>query len=111
METRIEHLEEACDLMNLRLDQFQQALERFILQLHPTNTSDQSAIRESNGKVGRQSDGKNKLQYARIDFPCFDGRDPLAFKYKSEQFFLLHQTAKMEKAFLASFHMDGVAWT
>ncbi|XP_038685792.1 uncharacterized protein LOC119985573 [Tripterygium wilfordii] len=46
----------------------------------------------------------------RLDFPRFDGTNPLDWTSKAEQFFHLFQTTDSQKVEIASYHLDGPAW-
>lgn len=48
----------------------------------------------------------------RLDFPRFDGSDPLGWLFKATQFFDFHHTPPPQCLQIASFHMDGpaLAW-
>ncbi|XP_038687346.1 uncharacterized protein LOC119996729 [Tripterygium wilfordii] len=46
----------------------------------------------------------------RLDFPRFDGTNPLDWVSKAEQFFHLFQTNETQKVEIASYHFDGPAW-
>ena len=45
----------------------------------------------------------------RIDFPKFDGFDPLGWIYKANKFFYYHRTPYNHRLMLASIHMEGKA--
>ncbi|XP_077217843.1 uncharacterized protein LOC143852342 [Tasmannia lanceolata] len=45
----------------------------------------------------------------RLDFPRFDGFDPLGWIFKAERFFEYHNTADDQRLMISSFHMDGKA--
>ncbi|XP_043725460.1 uncharacterized protein LOC122672017 [Telopea speciosissima] len=45
----------------------------------------------------------------KLDFPRFDGNDPLGWIFKAERFFDFHHTAEDHRLLISSFHMDGRA--
>jgi hypothetical protein len=45
----------------------------------------------------------------RIDFPKFDGSDPVGWIYKANKFFYFHRTPYNQMLMLASIHMEGKA--
>ncbi|XP_073300538.1 uncharacterized protein [Primulina huaijiensis] len=45
----------------------------------------------------------------RIDFPRFDGTEPLDWIYKAERYFEFYQVPPYQRLLLASIHMDGPA--
>jgi hypothetical protein len=49
-------------------------------------------------------------RFQKLSFPTFDGADdPLAWLNKCEHFFRAQRTPEVDKVWLASFHMNGVA--
>lgn len=47
----------------------------------------------------------------KLDIPRFDGKDPLNWIFKINQFFEYHHTAEDQRMRLASFYMEGEALT
>jgi hypothetical protein len=45
----------------------------------------------------------------RLEFPKFDGEDPLNWCYKAEQFFDHYATPKIQRLKISSFHMECTA--
>ena len=45
--------------------------------------------------------------YAKMDFPHFQGDDPIEWLNQVVQFFDYHGTALDQKVVLASFHLEG----
>jgi hypothetical protein len=45
----------------------------------------------------------------RLEFPKFDGEDPLNWCYKAEQFFDHYATPEIQRLKISSFHMEGTA--
>lgn len=60
MEKRVEGLEEAWELMNIRLDQIHKALEHLVLQLPPWKTRTDWLLEKQVGSMGKQ--GGRKFQ-------------------------------------------------
>jgi len=48
----------------------------------------------------------------KLDVPRFDGREPLGWIFKINQFFDYHNTPEQDKLTIASFYMEGhaLAW-
>lgn len=44
---------------------------------------------------------------AKLEFPRFSGDDPTKWLAKVEQFFEFQKTSEPQKAWLASFHLEG----
>lgn len=47
----------------------------------------------------------------KLDIPRFDGKDPLNWIFKINQFFEFHHTTEDQRLSLASFYMEGEALT
>lgn len=47
----------------------------------------------------------------KLDIPRFDGKDPLSWIFKINQFFEFHRTPEDQRLRLASFYMEGEALT
>lgn len=46
---------------------------------------------------------------ARLDFPHFDGDNPVAWCFKANHYFEYHQTQPMHRLLMASYQPEGVA--
>lgn len=49
------------------------------------------------------------MKSVRLEFPRFDGEEPIEWLYRANQFFTFNQTSPQHKLFMASFHMEGKA--
>ncbi|XP_077219125.1 uncharacterized protein LOC143853291 [Tasmannia lanceolata] len=56
-----------------------------------------------------QSTHTPNSRFLKLDFPRFDGIDPLGWIFKAEQFFGYHNTPSDQRLTISSFHMDGAA--
>lgn len=61
------------------------------------------------GDMHSSSNGGPQFKPLKLEFPRFDGENPSAWIYKANQFYSFYQTPIGQRAFLASFHMDGDA--
>jgi hypothetical protein len=62
------------------------------------------------GKVGGFYEGDGfYTKSIRLEFPKFDGEDPLNWCYKAEQFFDHYSTQETQRLKISSFHMEGTA--
>jgi len=52
-----------------------------------------------------------QLKSIRLEFPRFNGDDPIGWVYKANQFFNFYNTPAQHRLFIASFHMEGKAIT
>ncbi|KAF5468680.1 hypothetical protein F2P56_012817 [Juglans regia] len=52
---------------------------------------------------------RSNMRQIKLDFPRFGGKDPTAWIYRANQYFLYHQVPHGQRIFIASFHMDNDA--
>lgn len=53
-----------------------------------------------------------RLAIPRIEFPRFEGENPMAWLYKANHFFAIHHTNPQHRIMLASYYMEdpAVVW-
>lgn len=61
----------------------------------------------SSTQKGNGSGASNAIQNPKIEFPSFDGTDPIAWLAQAEQYFLVHQTPINDRVQLALVAMTG----
>jgi hypothetical protein len=74
---------------------------------HNHAPEDDSGTRHNHNQ--RRGDNSIHTRAVRLDFPRFDGGDPLGWLYRVEQFFEYHQTQATQQIQIASFHLEGDA--
>ncbi|XP_018843425.2 uncharacterized protein LOC109007962 [Juglans regia] len=52
---------------------------------------------------------RSNMRQIKLDFSRFGGKDPAAWIYRANQYFLYHQVPPGQRIFIASFHMDNDA--
>jgi hypothetical protein len=72
---------------------------------------------ENNGNIeGGRDDQNDRIggihtRTVKLDFPRFDGTEPATWILKAQQFFTCSQTLENHKVPIATFHMEGRAFT
>jgi hypothetical protein len=61
--------------------------------------------------VSQEGIQQDQLKSILLEFPRFNGDDPIGWVYKANQFFNFHNTPAQHRLFIASFHMEGKAIT
>jgi hypothetical protein len=83
------------------------------------NNDGRSVNRNHGGFNGNNNEGNNGVnhdgiqpRFSWLDFPRFNGDDPMGGIYKADQFFRYQGTIAQEKVLLASFHLqdDALQW-
>ena len=97
--------------MSARMDQMAKAQGK-----RPIGSPPNSPTRSVNGDQRHemiQQEGNHPVQIKsiRLEFPRFNGDDPIGWVYKANQFFNFHNTPAQHRLFIASFHMEGKAIT
>lgn len=101
---RLERMEKSVSEMTNNLESLYSQLD---LLLQPQNLG--------KGVAGMGESGSSSNSYTlrvKIDFPCFDGTNPLDWIFKAEQYFSFYETSDVQKLVLASVHFEGdvVPW-
>jgi len=76
----------------------------------PSHYDGHSEGRGAPGHYEGHADARGVPRFQKLSIPTFDGMvDPLAWMNKCEHFFRAQRTPEVDKVWLASFHMNGVA--
>jgi TolA-binding protein len=97
--------------MSTRMDQMAKAQGK-----RPMGSPPNSPTRSVNGNtrhevVPHEGFQQVQLKSIRLEFPRFNGDDPIGWVYKANQFFNFHNNLAQHRLFIASFHMEGKAIT
>nr|XP_034919250.1 uncharacterized protein LOC118052388 [Populus alba] len=97
--------------MSTRMDQMAKAHGKRPMG-SPPNSPTMSVNGNTRHKVVPQEGTQQvQLKSIRLEFPRFNGEDPIGWVYKANQFFNFHNIPAQHRLFIASFHMEGKAIT
>lgn len=119
----MDRLEHTLDTVTKTMDSFSSSMEKMKTQAVPASPvavvsplSYTEATSTSQHNQQHPHDRvQNQTQYqpfqtknVKIDFPRFDGNDPLDWVFKAEQFFEYYATSDDQRMKISSVHMDGM---
>ncbi|GJW14512.1 ty3-gypsy retrotransposon protein [Tanacetum coccineum] len=62
---------------------------------------------ESNTQLQNTNQNPLQVRHVKLDFPRFDGSDPLNWLFRAEQFFTYYETPDAQRLTIASVHFEG----
>ena len=100
--SRVDHLETSLNAITRAMDALTRSVDRLQhSSANPANNSEasvSSTLRSSQPLQARQ---------VKLDFPRFDGTDPLNWIFRAEQFFSYYDTPDPQRLTIAAVHMEG----
>ncbi|KAF8411843.1 hypothetical protein HHK36_004402 [Tetracentron sinense] len=125
--TRLAQLSESIGKLKEAQESQQQIVDELVQQLSVLASSYESLSRtqyrerelSQGNSINRKNYNSNHdtmggilTRAIRLDFPKFNGTDPIGWLYRAHQFFNFHQTPLQQRLPIASFHMEGkaLAW-
>ena len=83
-------------------------LDQIFLDLHLQHSA-MSNREQHESSVATEFSSSRNFRGSNIDFPCFNGDDPIRWIHKVEQYFNMHNTFDVTKVPLASLHLEREA--
>ena len=100
--SRVDHLETSLDAVTRAMDALTRSMDR--LQDPSTSTSTNS---KNSASSSSHSSQPFQMRQVKLDFPRFDGTDPLNWIFRAEQFFSYYDTPDPQRLTIAAVHMEG----
>ncbi|GJW30936.1 transposon ty3-I gag-pol polyprotein [Tanacetum coccineum] len=94
-DNRLQHVETSLETIQRTLDTLTRGIDRLF-------------VSQSQPQFNRNTN-QNSLQvpHVKLDFPHFDGSDPLNWLFRAEQFFTYYETPDVQRLTIASVHFEG----
>ncbi|GJU68618.1 ty3-gypsy retrotransposon protein [Tanacetum coccineum] len=94
-DNRLQHVETSLETIQRTLDTLTRGIDRL-------------SVSQSQPQFNRNT-SQNSLQvrHVKLDFPRFDGSDPLNWLFHAEQFFTYYETPDIQRLTIASVHFEG----
>lgn len=104
--SRFDRIESSIDAVTRAMDVFNQNLERL------ERVSQLSSISESTSATTNTTYQPFQVHNIKLDFPRFDGSEPLNWIFKAEQLFSYYSTPDEQRLTIVAVHMEGsvVPW-
>nr|GEY45732.1 hypothetical protein [Tanacetum cinerariifolium] len=95
-DNRLQHVETSLETIQRTLDTLTRGIDRL-------------SVSQSQPQFNRNTN-QNSLQvrHVKLDFPRFDGSDPLNWLFRAEQFFTYYETPDVQRLTIASVHFEGL---
>ncbi|GJS59034.1 putative ankyrin repeat-containing domain, PGG domain protein [Tanacetum coccineum] len=72
-----------------------------------TRGIDRLTTNQSQPQFNRNNQNSLQVRHVKLDFPRFDGSDPLNWLFRAEQFFTYYDTLNVQRLTIASAHFEG----